>query len=190
MLLAPDETLAALYRDDRAAHPPGRRARLQPRPRHPLRPHRAARRPRRLPGRAQGAGNGAALALQGGQGHGRAVGGRAGCQRQGRGARARLRPRDRLRPRRAPRLELRRGMRGRPVQRAGGGVGRGAGNPDRRLRHAGRGRRQRGSRLYGMRRRTEADRRADRSARHRRDARGDQQHRRTGRGARRAADRR
>ena len=36
-------------------------------------------------------------------------------------------------------LELRRGMRGRPVQRAGGGLGRGAGNPHRRVRHAGRG---------------------------------------------------
>ena len=38
--------------------------------------------------------------------------------------RARLRPRDRLRARRPDRIELRRGSRSRPVQRAGGGVGR------------------------------------------------------------------
>ena len=67
---------------DRAAPAPGRRARLQPRPVGPLRLRRAARRPRRLPGRAQGPGHRASLALQRGQGHDRRVGGRAGRDRQ------------------------------------------------------------------------------------------------------------
>ena len=61
----------------------------------------AARRPRRVHGRAQGPRHRAALALSGGQGHGRAVGGRAGRERPGRGDRPRLRPGDRLRARRA-----------------------------------------------------------------------------------------
>ena len=58
---------------------------------------------------------------------------------------------------------------------------------DRRVRDLGRRRHFAGSRLPGMRRRTEADRRADRSARDRGHARGHLQHRRTGRGAGRSA---
>ena len=104
--------------------------------------------------------------------------------------RARLRPRDRLRPRRPDRVQLRRGSRSRSVQRAGGGVGRSSRAADRRLRDPGRRRRLARSRLSRMRRRAEADRRADRGARHRRDARGDLQHRRARRAARRQADRR
>ncbi len=86
------------------------------------------------------------------------------------------------------RIDLRRGMRVRSVQRGRGRLGRGAGNPHRRLRDADRGRHFSRSRLPGMRRRIEAACRTDREARHRRHARGDFQHgrarRRLGRTAR------
>ncbi len=63
MLLAPDEALAAIYREIEPHIRDGRGAGLQPWPRHPLRLHRPAPRPRRHHGRPQGSGNGASLAL-------------------------------------------------------------------------------------------------------------------------------
>ena len=54
MMLAPDEIHAALYREIEPHLRDRRGARLQPRPVGPLRLRRAARRSRRLPGRAQG----------------------------------------------------------------------------------------------------------------------------------------
>ena len=109
---------------DRGRSAPRRRARLQPRPVGALRLRRAARRPRRLPARAQRARHRAAFALPAGQRHDLLVGGGAGQERQCPRHRPRLRPRDRQRPRRADRLQLRRGSRSRSIQRAGGGVGR------------------------------------------------------------------
>ena len=68
----------------------------------------------------------------------------------------RLRPCNRLRPRRPDRFELRRGGRSRPVQRAGGGLGRGSRAADRRVRDVGCRRRFARARLSRMRRRAEA----------------------------------
>ena len=56
MMLLPDEQIAAVYKNDvEPQHQAGRLAGLRPRLQRPLRPGRAARRPRRLDGRAQGA---------------------------------------------------------------------------------------------------------------------------------------
>ena len=67
---------------DRAASAARSGARLQPWPVDPLRLHRAARGPRRVPGRSQRAGHGAPLAVSRRQGHDRPVGGCTGCDRQ------------------------------------------------------------------------------------------------------------
>ena len=67
-----------LCRGGRAQSPAGRRPRLRPRPQHPLRPDRAAPRPRRLPRRAQGARDGARAATLSRGAADLAVGGGAG----------------------------------------------------------------------------------------------------------------
>ena len=117
MMLAPDEMLGALYREIEPHLRDGAALGFS----HGLAVRFGLIEPRAdldvFLRRAQGARHRAAVALHRGQGHDRAVGGRAGRQRARPRARPRLRPRDRLRPRRPDRVELRRGMRGRPVQR-------------------------------------------------------------------------
>ena len=55
MMLTPDELQADIYRErDRAQHQRRRGAAVRPRPQRPLQPDRAARRPRRADGRAEG----------------------------------------------------------------------------------------------------------------------------------------
>ena len=106
---------------------------------------------------------------QRGQGHDRAVRGRAGRQRRGRGARAGLRPRDRLRPGRAdrrpasprnarPTCSTSRRWCGARSPRSSSPASRRWSRPGSAPEVA----------YYRMRRRTEADRRSDRGARHRR----------------------
>ena len=125
MMLAPDEIHAALYREIEPQLREGAALGFS----HGLSVRfgfvDAARRPRRVHGRAQGArARRSALSTSEGKGMIALWAVEQDATGNAREHRPRLRPRDRLRPRRPDRLELRRGSRGRSVQRAGGGLGR------------------------------------------------------------------
>ena len=159
MFLAPDEALGGIYKASRGPHPLRRRDRLQPWPGDPFRDRSSAPRPRRHSGRAEGSRDRAEVAVPARQGHGRAMGGGAGCDGRCADNGAGLWQGNRLRPRRAHCLQLRRGMRSRSLQRGRGRLGRSSRDPHRRLRHAGRGGHCTRGRVSGVRRRAEADRR-------------------------------
>ena len=122
----------------RAQHDARRRADVRPRPEHPLQPDRAARRHRRADGRAQGSGPYRALGVQARRRRALPDRDPPGRQRQRARSRAVLRLGDRRRPLRRDRDQFPRGMRDRPVRRAGGPVRRPGRADPRRVRDPGR----------------------------------------------------
>ena len=168
MVLLPDEHHAAVYqRVHRAQHQEGRVARLRARLQHPLRPDPAARGPRRVDGRAQGAGPHRALDLR--RRRRRADADRGAPQPVEEGARrgAVLRRGDRRRQGRHHRDQLQGRDRDRPLRRADRAVRRLRRAGEGGLRHAGRrGLRARDG-VLRVPARAEADRRPDVRGRHR-----------------------
>ena len=128
-----------LPRGDPAEHQGGRGDRLRARLQHPLRPDRAARRPRRRHDRPQGAGTHGPLHLRRGGRRPLPGGHRPGRERSRAGHRPLVRVGHRRRPGGDHRDELPRGDRDGPVRRAGRALRRGGGAGDGRIRDAGGG---------------------------------------------------
>ena len=140
-MLLPGRPAAGGVRErGRAEHRAGRRAALRARLQRPLRPDRAAARPRRDHGRAEGPGPHRPAALRRGLRHAGDRRGRAGRERARPRPRARLRRRHRRRARRHGRDDLRRGNGDRPLRRAGRALRRRLAADPARLRDARRGR--------------------------------------------------
>ena len=168
MILLPDEHHPAIYKEHVEPNiKKGGVARLRARLQHPLRPDPAARRPRRVDGRAEGARAHRALDLRAGRRHADADRGPPESVGQGARRRAVVRRGDRRRPRRRHRDELQGRDRDRPLRRADGAVRRLRRAGEGRVRDAGRGRLRARDGVLRVPARAQADRRPDVRGRHR-----------------------
>ena len=126
-----------LQRSSARQHEGGRGADVRARPQRALQPDRAARRPRRADGRAEGPGPHRALGISARRRRAVPAGDPQGCVRQRARSRPVLRLGDRRRPRRHHRDHLQGGMRDRSVRRADRAVRRPRRADQGRLRDAG-----------------------------------------------------
>ena len=162
MMAAPDELQAGIYADHLAPNMKDGAALAFA---HGLNVHfgpdRAARRPRRVHDRAEGAGAYGAVGIRARRRSPLPGRGGAGFLGQRAGDRAVLRLGHRRRARRDHRDDVQGGVRDRPVRRAGGVVRRADGADRRRLRNPGRGGLRAGNGVFRMPARGQADRRPD-----------------------------